>query len=437
MKNKKAHPLNQSNRTTSGVTMNFRLFLLPLLFFISFHAQCQTTHINIGTVHKIESHLLKSHRFLSVYLPKNYHQSDKSYPVLYILDGQWYFSNGVAIQQSLRVPDRLPEMIVVGINSDDSLRNTLLYGKRQQFLAFIEKEVLTYIETHFRTNNERLLFGWEAAAFFGNYVLLTQPDLFNAVIISNGADPDESLIDEFNATVPQKTPYLYIANSRKDIYSIQYSDDFVKHLKRTNPAHLKWHYQLFNNEEHESLPYLALYHGLNYYYHNYSSLVFASIDEFNTLGGMEYLRDYFKDRSHRFGFVNAIDDGTKNSLIWLAWNRNDFKSFQLFMHEFKDVLNTKRYDSAYWHNRFGQFYLKHKAYDKAIHFFNIGITQYPKASQQELMHSGLAEAYFGKGDNIEAISLMKKAIELANNHSSGHSNDYLQRLAEFEKVSKE
>ncbi|WKK67086.1 hypothetical protein [Lutimonas zeaxanthinifaciens] len=79
-----------------------------------------------------------------------------------------------------------------------------------------------------------------------------------------------------------------------------------------------------------------------------------------------HIHDYFEERSQRFGGDGSIDDKTKNGLIWLAWNRNNFEYFSFFMTEFEDVLSTKRYDSAYWQNRFGQFYLAHKDYNNAI-----------------------------------------------------------------------
>ena len=50
------------------------------------------------------------------------------------------------------------------------------------------------------------------------------------------------------------------------------------------------------------------------------------------------------------------------------------------MEEFKEVLSTKRYASAYWQNRFGKFYLKNNDYDNAIKYFNIGLTKYPNTS---------------------------------------------------------
>ena len=62
------------------------------------------------------------------------------------------------------------------------------------------------------------------------------------------------------------------------------------------------------------------------------------------------------------------------------------------MTEFEDVLRTERYASAYWQNRFGQFYLKHRDYENAIKYFNAGLTQYPNSSFEKEMQQGLSQA---------------------------------------------
>ena len=101
---------------------------------------------------------------------------------------------------------------------------------------------------------------------------------------------------------------------------------------------------------------------------------------------------YFKERAKRFGGDGNIDDSTKNSLIWLAWNRNNFEYFNFFMTEFADVLSTKRYASAYWQNRFGQFYLTHNDYPNALKYFNTGLTTYPNSDFEAEMKQGKSEA---------------------------------------------
>ncbi|WP_394749627.1 alpha/beta hydrolase-fold protein [Spongiimicrobium salis] len=352
-------------------------------------AQTENNTIGIGTQVTIYSNILNQDRVLQIYLPDNYATSDKKYPVLYILDGQWYFSSGASIQLSLRNPDAIPEMIVVGINSSRQSRYTLFGDENGTFTAFLQDEVIAFIDSNYRTTTERIIFGWEAAAFYVSELILKETSLFSGAIISNGGGASEEAITNFNT---DKEIYAYIANSKKDIFTITQSDAYYELLKKKEPKNLIWKYELFNDEFHETLPHMAMFKGIRYYYHNHSSLIFEDIEAYINSGGIPYLKSYFKERAKRFGGNGKINNGTKNSLIWLAWNRDNFEYFSFFMEEFKEVLTTKRYDSAYWQNRFGQFYLRHKDYQNAIKYFNAGLNKYPNSEFETQMKQGLEAA---------------------------------------------
>ncbi|MCJ8269702.1 MAG: esterase family protein, partial [Psychrosphaera sp.] len=121
---------------------------------------------SLGEMITMESKVLGEERSFQVYLPPGYHQSSKQYPVLYVLDGQWYFTNAVAIGQSLRLPNILPQMIVVGIVNSNPRRRQLFGAQTEQFQQYLADEVLPFVDSNFRTSKERLLFGWEMGAFF-------------------------------------------------------------------------------------------------------------------------------------------------------------------------------------------------------------------------------------------------------------------------------
>ncbi len=340
-------------------------------------------------VHTITSSSLGQDIRLQIYTPPSSSKSPREYPVLYILDGQRYFLSGVAIQTAMRSPRAIPEMIVVGIDTHQTLRRTLFDEEKENFTNFLVNEVVPWIDSNYKTSKERVIFGWEAAAYFLSELILQKNEIFDGAILTNGGYASEAKVKEFTS---DKEVYLFIANSKKDIYYISSSDAFSEILKQNAPKNLRWKYRLFNDEVHESLAHLSMYKGLKYYYHNYNALVFESIQQYVDLGGLPHLTTYFEKRAARFGMDKKIDDATKNGLIWLAWKRNNFEYFSFFMEEFKDVLTTKRYASAYWQNRFGQFYLKHKAYEKAINYFQSGLNQYPNSKFEKELKEGLTSA---------------------------------------------
>jgi predicted alpha/beta superfamily hydrolase len=387
------------------------LMLLVLSFqSIAYADTRQSTKNTIGEIFTLPSKVLNQDRNIKVYLPPNYHQSEKKYPVLYILDGQWHFTNAVAIQQSLRVPDLLPEMIVVGIVNSEPLRRTIFGEQREAFQQHLADEVLPFIDRKFRTSQERLLFGWEMGAFFSTFSFFHEKQLFNGVIATNGGDASDLVISRFEELEMDNERYLYIANSIKDIYTVQYTDELSKQLNAKTVSNLNWHYQKFNDETHETLPYISMYQGLKYYYNDFDTLSFSSIDEYIKHGGMEYLIQYFAKRGERFGFPKSIANDTKNNLIWLAWNRNNYVYFDRFMTVFKDVLTTKRYDSAYWQNRFGRFYLKHGNLNSAKQYFTKAIKKFPDTA---LLHQGLGKVYVAEANIKLARENFVKAVELA------------------------
>jgi len=364
------------------------LFMICFLVVSIVSAQTKGTSINIGTNYTINSNILNQDRGIQVYLPDSYTSSEQNYPVLYILDGQRFFTNGVAIQKSLKAPGAIPEMIVVGINSSQSTRRPL-FGEGDTFTSFIKEDVIQFVDSNFRTNKERIIYGWEAAAYYISKMILKEKDLFIGAIITDGGLAPEKLLQEFNS---DKEIYLYMSNSKRDIYYIASTDKFNEILKKHNPKNLTWKYELFNDEVHQTMPHLAMYKGLKYYYYNYDALVFENIQSYVDAGGIPYLKSYLKGREKRFGSDNSINESTQNSLIWLGLNRDNFKYFSFFMEEFKDILETKRYASAYWQNKLGQFYLKHKDYKNAINFFENGIKKYPNTQFEEPMKKGLNEA---------------------------------------------
>lgn len=370
------------------MTKHITLLFTLVYTFYSF-SQIQESKVSVGTNYTIKSTILNQDRDIQVYLPDSYTTSKEAYPVLYILDGQWFFTNGVAIQKSLRTPGAIPEMIVVGIKNENPLRRTLFSSENKKFTSFLKDEVIKFIDDKFRTTNERVIYGWEAAAYYISKLILEENNVFQGAIITDGGYASEKLVENFKS---DGDVYLYIANSKRDIYYIESTEEFNRVLKKHNPKNLLWKYELFNDEVHETMPHLAMYKGIMYYYHNYDSLVFESIEAYEKVGGIPYLKSYFKERAKRFGGDGKIDNSTKNALIWLAWKRDNFKYFSFFMERFKEVLETNRYKSAYWQNRLGQFYLKHKDYKNAIKFFERGINNYPNSQFDKVMKEGLTKA---------------------------------------------
>lgn len=402
------------------------LTYIALLLVIVFSSQ-SFAYLNISGGFSISNHseVLNEQRQVKVYLPPNYEHSNVDYPVLYVLDGQWHFINAVAVQHSLKSPLAIPEMIVVAVINQNPERRSWFGRKREVFGQYVIKELIPYIDKNYRTQERRVLFGWEMSAFFSSYLFVNHPNTFEGIILSNGGEIDESELKTLDSKL-NNDKYLYIANSDRDVYTVSYSNDLSKKLQENPISKLHWKLDKFNDETHQTTPYLALYKGLKYIFHNYSIPEFIDISEFKQRGGVPYLNKYFIERSERFGFEQTIDDKTKNHLIWLSWNQNNYPEFDSFMVQFDDVLKTKRYDSIFWQNNFALFYLKHGNTKQAEQYFSRAIEKFPESA---LLYNGLGKVYKQKGIIKKAKENFSTAIKVATEQNDKNLAQYKLDLA--------
>ena len=81
--------------------------------------------IKIGFQDSIQSPQLNENRKFIIKLPNGYNNTDKSYPVLYRLDGNLdiYFETLAAVNRLVYMEESMPEMIVVMIENTEKVKN--------------------------------------------------------------------------------------------------------------------------------------------------------------------------------------------------------------------------------------------------------------------------------------------------------------------------
>ncbi|MBL4659399.1 MAG: hypothetical protein JKY19_03515, partial [Alcanivoracaceae bacterium] len=108
--------------------MRFFVFLLISILSTSVFAGDTENNIIIGKKHVIHSKILNEDRTILINLPQSYKQNHKHsrYPVLYFLDGEKFFHSftGTVQQLSSDATPHIPEMIVVGIKSQQRVRDS-------------------------------------------------------------------------------------------------------------------------------------------------------------------------------------------------------------------------------------------------------------------------------------------------------------------------
>lgn len=236
--------------------------------------------IKIGFQDSIESSILNENRKLIINLPKDYHKSDKSYSVLYRLDGDSDLTiETVGVVNRLAYTEEImPEMIVVMIentnrNRDMMPTNTSFFKSEpgaENFKRIIENELIPHINSSYRTTNKKVLCGQSLSAVFTLYYFLTSPDSFDSFIACSGGFPDceeyfINLINDMLLTKQNKTKKIFLTHGSKDFLD---PEGVIKNqlLNFTqlieSDENIVCKLKIYEEEGH--VPYQSLYHGLRF-----------------------------------------------------------------------------------------------------------------------------------------------------------------------------
>lgn len=141
---------------------------------------------------------------LHIMLPGGYANSNKVYPVVYLMDSQWDFPLVSALYGEQYYDGFIPQMIVVGVTwggknpNPDSLRardytptnvkGTPQSGGADKFLSFMNEELFPFIEKNYRADkNDRTLVGCSLGGLFTMYALFARPEMFQRYVAASPA----------------------------------------------------------------------------------------------------------------------------------------------------------------------------------------------------------------------------------------------------------
>lgn len=134
---------------------------------------------------QIDSEALIERREIFVHLPESYEDTDRRYPVLYVLDGESIFAYAVDAVDFLS-SSRMPEMIVVGIPNTNRERDQWVSlepdGESFNFVDFLGSELIPCIDKNYRTNPFRVFYGFCSGAGTTLWILFTRPEMFDGYI---------------------------------------------------------------------------------------------------------------------------------------------------------------------------------------------------------------------------------------------------------------
>lgn len=243
------------------------------------------------------SEAVKDSFYISVQLPNKYYEKpDKKYPVVYIVDANFYFPMLSEVIEQYQVAGLLPSMILVGIGyksfaAMDSLRERdYLYpasipsdemkavGGGKNFNHFVVNQLIPHIDANFRTDTgNRTLMGHSFGGYFSLYALLNQSES-NQATFKNIASASPSLwynnfyLNQLSATLKNRKNqnhlnlYLTVGGLEDPTWNINPAKKLADEISKAQQPNLNLHYTVYNDLDHMDVAMISFTKALQEFY---------------------------------------------------------------------------------------------------------------------------------------------------------------------------
>jgi hypothetical protein len=365
-------------------------------------------------------------------VPKSYADTlykKTKYPVLYLLDGPAHFysvtgmmkqfssSNGnsivpemiiVAIANTNRSRDLTPTHVAMDFFSGDSIQYDS--GGGTQFLNFMEKELIPYIDTTYPTAPYRTFVGHSFGGLAVLNALIRKPTLFDNYI---AIDPSlwwenqsflktvesELSFNKFNG----KSLYVGVANtmqagmnmqevekdSTKSTAHIRSILEFVKSTETNKENGLNFDWKYYPKDGHGSVPLIAAYDAFHFLFpwHELTGInQFFNPESTASAGDLiELISAHYENVSQHYGFEALPPESLLNSLGY-------------------------------------EFMTMEGATEKAHAVFDLNIQNFPNSAN---VYDSMGDFQLAQKDSLQALALFQKALTIGENGFSQEKIDLL------------
>jgi len=410
--------------------MNKLIFALVLCgLFSPAIAQQAYEEVVIGKKDSIYSKILKEGREVWVHVPPQDTSifQRKTYPVVYVLDGSAHFPAVVSMISHLSSNRLCPEMIVVGIINTNRTRDLTptqgdashpfvnpdmakISGGGDNFLQFIQEELMPQIKEKYPTNSFEMLIGHSFGGLLAMHAFQHHPQLFDAYV---SIDPSmwwnkQQLLKEIQHSKRTAAPmgkmlYLGIANTlptdmpleiaRKDtsfntehFRAITALDD---HMGALASDKVKYAGKYYENDDHGSVPFITEYDALRFFFDFYRLNLGPPEFMDPSLDMASLIQGHYENISEKMGMKVLPDEAEINGMGYTCLEMNLLdKAKQLL------TLNTKNYPNSFnTYDSLGDYYMAVKDYANARKSFEVSVRLNPTSPSKEKL-----EALKKKGD---------------------------------------
>lgn len=285
-----------------------------MLFLVASPAAADTINASDRTTtFTISSDVLDEAREIDVRTPILY-DPDETYPVVYVLDGEWNFELVAAYLDYMHDNGVMPPVIVTGARNVNRNRDYLpladanFYdgGEAAAYLDFVEDEWIATIERDYPASGKRVLVGHSFGGVFALYSFFENPALFDATIAVSASAwiADYALSDMARARFEDGVPegrFLYMAPGEFDGGPTRPSGETLAQTFSENaPDGLDWTFEIIPGADHFKAFTGAL--------HNSFALLFPAegfapaVRQAGVEGGPDAVRAWYGEKARALGW---------------------------------------------------------------------------------------------------------------------------------------
>jgi len=223
-------------------------------------------------VRRVRSEALGEELRLFVARPPSFARTQLRYPVLYLLDGQYYFAEVLGVLAALTDSGQVPEMLLVGVESRDrrvdfTPEDVYLpdVGERARagtYLDFLEHELVPAAEAELRASKPRVLLGHSHGGMLVLHAVAQRPEVFPWVVALDAPAHLEHgfLAEELLRTLAKDgRPPVRVVSLR---VVFGWEDEQWARLRPAARADDLLTHGVVEGESHESMLFPAAYRGL-------------------------------------------------------------------------------------------------------------------------------------------------------------------------------
>lgn len=212
----------------------------------------------------IQSQILNQEREIKIQFPRNYKtNTEKSYPVIYVLDGDYLFEPVAGNVDYFGYWGDMPEAIVIAVNQARTREGDTSYDQSNffpvdggaDFFEFLGMELMPLVDEEFRTANFSIVIGHDLTANFINYYMFKENPLFTGYINLSPDYAPEMHERIFNALeYSEKKIWYYLATGTEDISNLR-KDILAMNteLSKINNKLVYYNFNDFEEDNHYSL----------------------------------------------------------------------------------------------------------------------------------------------------------------------------------------